>query len=72
MYLYLENLAEEIANKVYAWFPGVTGEILEVVSWVLVEERDKTKEILEDIIDAELGYLFTNDYDYLANRAEIK
>jgi hypothetical protein len=39
---------------------------------VLVEERDKTKEILEDIIDAELGYLFTNDYDYLANRAEIK
>jgi len=68
----LENLAEEIANKVYAWFPGVTGEILEVVSWVLVEERDKTKEILEDIIDAELGYLFTNDYDYLANRAEIK
>ncbi len=68
----MENLAEEIANKVYAWFPGVTGEILEVVSWVLVEERDKTKEILEDIIDAELGYLFTNDYDYLANRAEIK
>jgi SpoVK/Ycf46/Vps4 family AAA+-type ATPase len=72
VYLYLENLAEEIANKVYARFPGLVGEILEVVSKVLTEERDRAKEILEDLIEAEQGYLFTNDYDYLANRSDFK
>jgi len=35
VYLYLENLAEDIANKVFARFPGLVGEILEVVVKVL-------------------------------------
>ncbi len=47
------------------------GEILEVVSKVLTEERDTCKEILEDILESEMGYLFTNDLDYLMNRSEI-
>lgn len=71
VYLYLESLAEQLASKVFARFPTLIGEILEVVSHVLQEERDKTKEILEAIIDSEEGYLFTNDYDYLMNRTDI-
>jgi hypothetical protein len=35
------------------------------VSRVLQRERDNTKTVVENIIDAELGYLFTNDYEYL-------
>jgi len=69
VYLYLENLAEEIANRVFSRFPGLVGELLEVVSKVLTGERDSTKQILEDIIEAEQGYLFTNDY--LMNRTDI-
>lgn len=71
VYLYLENLAEELASKVFSRFPSLIGEILEVVSRCLQEERDKSKEILECIIDSEEGYLFTNDYDYLLNRTDI-
>ena len=71
VYLYLENLADELAQKVFSRFPSMIGEILEVVSRCLQEERDKTKEILEFIIDSEEGYLFTNDYDYLLNRTDI-
>ncbi len=67
VYLYLENLAEEIANKVFARFPGLVGEVLEVVSKVLIQERDISKDILDDIIESEQGYLFTNDFDYLMN-----
>lgn len=71
VYLYLENLAEEIGNRVFARFPGLVGEILEVVSKVLTEERDKTKDILDDLLESEMGYLFTNDMDYLMNRSDI-
>mmetsp|Transcript_18978 Transcript_18978/g.21809 ORF Transcript_18978/g.21809 Transcript_18978/m.21809 type:complete len:531 (-) Transcript_18978:27-1619(-) len=71
VYLYLESLAEELAAKVFSRFPSLIGEIIEVVSRCLQEERDKTKEILEHIIDSEEGYLFTNDYDYLVNRTDI-
>ena len=71
VYLYLENLTEELASKVFARFPSLIGEILEVVSKCLQDERDKTKEILECLIDSEEGYLFTNDYDYLLNRTDI-
>ena len=71
VYIYLEGLAEEIGNRIFSRFPGLVGEILEIVSKVLNEERESTKEILEDIIDSEQGYLFTNDYDYLTNRSEI-
>lgn len=53
VYLYLDNLAQEIANKVFARFPGLVGEIMEVVSKVLSEERDSAKEILDDIIESE-------------------
>ena len=35
------------------------------------QERDKAKEVVENIIDSELGYLFTNDLDYLMNRTNI-
>jgi dynamin 1-like protein len=71
VYLYLESLADELAHKVFARFPALIGEILEVVSRCLQEEREKTKEILECLIDSEEGYLFTNDYDYLLNRTDI-
>ena len=47
VYLYLESLADELAHKVFSRFPGLIGEILEVVSRCLQDEREKTKEILE-------------------------
>ncbi|CAI2387254.1 unnamed protein product [Moneuplotes crassus] len=71
VYIYLESLADELAQKVFSRFPGLIGEILEVVSRCLQDERDKTKEILECLIDSEEGYLFTNDYEYLMNRTDI-
>ena len=34
-------------------------------------ERDNAKVVVENIIDAELGYLFTNDNEYLLSRTNI-
>jgi len=39
----------------------------DLVSNYLTEERDKTKYLIDSIVDMEINYLFTNDYDYLNN-----
>ena len=44
---------------------------MDIVSTVLQNERDYTREIVESIIDSEQGYLFTNDQDYLQKRTDI-
>ena len=38
---------------------------------VLISERDKTRDIIEQMIDFEQNYLFTNDSDYKDQRADI-
>jgi hypothetical protein len=46
-------------------------EVMDVITTVLQDEREKTRAIVESIIDAEQNYLFTNDMDYLQNRTDI-
>jgi uncharacterized protein (DUF169 family) len=61
----------KLIEKLFARFPSLVEEISETVSKVLNEEREKTKEVVENIIDSEQGYLFTNDYTYILNRTSI-
>lgn len=44
---------------------------MEIITNVLIDEREKCRSIVESVIDAEQNYLFTNDYDYLTNRTDI-
>jgi hypothetical protein len=46
-------------------------DVMDIITTVLQDEREKTRGIVESIIDAEQNYLFTNDYDYLQNRTDI-
>jgi hypothetical protein len=46
-------------------------EIMDIIIKVLNIEREKTREIVEAIIDSEINYLFTNDQDYKDNRTDI-
>ena len=45
-------------------------EVMEIVVKALTKEREKTREVVEAIIDAE-GFLFTNDDNYKENRTDI-
>jgi len=38
----------------------------------LTYERENTRDIIDNIIDSEIGYIFTNDYEYLANKIAEK
>lgn len=46
-------------------------EVMDIITQVLQAERDKCRDLLENVIDAEQNYLFTNDADYLMNRTDI-
>ena len=39
----------------------------DLVTNYLIEERDKTKYIVDSLVDMEINYLFTNDKEYLNN-----
>ena len=71
VYGFLEEIAMDILNKLFLRFPTLTDIIGECVTKVLQKERDRTREIVESIVAAELAYLFTNDSDYLGNRTNL-
>lgn len=45
-------------------------EVMDIIVKALSKEREKTREVIEAIIDAE-GFLFTNDTNYKENRSDI-
>eukprot|EP01016_Furgasonia_blochmanni_P039369 TRINITY_DN4881_c0_g2_i13.p1 TRINITY_DN4881_c0_g2~~TRINITY_DN4881_c0_g2_i13.p1 ORF type:complete len:725 (+),score=184.79 TRINITY_DN4881_c0_g2_i13:160-2334(+) len=71
VYGYLENLATKIINKLFVRFPQIIDEITDIVCKVLQEQREKTRQNVEDLITAEESYLFTNDFDYLMSRSNL-
>jgi len=42
-----------------------------LISYQLSKERDKAKSVVQNIIESELGYLFTNDLEYLLQRSNL-
>lgn len=70
-YQQLEQIAHSIVDKIFQRFPTMIPEIMDIIVRVLSAERDKSREVVEAIIDSEQNYLFTNDQGYRDNRTEI-
>ncbi len=71
VYNYLEELASSIQMQTFMRFPTFGDEILEKIVEIMQEEREKTRYLVESVIDSEQTYMFTNDPEYLINRTEI-
>ena len=67
VYSYLEMLAQKVLDRSFTRFPQATSEIGELVNQFMTKEKDKTKYVLDVIVEQEINYLFTNDYDYMQN-----
>lgn len=67
----LEQMCQGIVDKIFQRFPSMIPEVMDIIVNVLQEEREKTRIIVESIIDAEQNYLFTNDTEYLSSRTDI-
>ena len=67
VFQYLDFLSGKIMEKTFIRFPQAINDMTDLVSNYLNEERDKCKYLIDSIVDMEINYLFTNDYDYLNN-----
>jgi len=67
----LEQIASGIVEKIFQRFPSMIPEMMEIIIKVLSKERERTREVVEAILDSEQEYLFTNDRNYKENRSEI-
>ena len=53
VYHLLENLASDTVNRIFQRFPTLIPEIMDIIVTSLQAERDKTREVVESIIDSE-------------------
>jgi hypothetical protein len=67
IFSYLESLSAKILEKSFQRFPRIIDDVSEFVTAFLNKERDNAKFIVDSLVDMEINYLFTNDYEYLTN-----
>lgn len=58
-------MVDRLISKIFMRFPNVSGEVSEIVKGIVANHKDKTLEMIKSITDADLNYIFTNDWDYL-------
>lgn len=71
VYGYLEGLANNLKEKAFRRFPSFGEELMEKISEVMQNEREKCRYLVEALLDSEHEYMFTNDAEYLMNRTNI-
>lgn len=52
-YIFLDDYAKSILRKRFKRFPTLIPEMEDVISQLLIRERDKTRSIVQAVIDAE-------------------
>ena len=71
VYSYLELLSTKILERTFSRFPKVIDEVSEFVNHFLIEEKDRAKHLIDSLVEMDINYLFTNDYEYMTNYANF-
>lgn len=58
---------EDLQKKFFVRFPALFAEISNIISEMLELHYEKTRRIIETVIDCEIGYIFAKDSKYLTN-----
>ena len=67
VFQYIDFLSGKILEKTFTRFPQAVNDMTDLVTNYLSEEREKTKYIIDSVVEMEINYLFTNDKEYLDN-----
>ena len=68
---HLRLIAATIVQNLFVRFPSVSDDIIEIADCYFLEQKEKTKRMIEGNIDCEINYLFTNDDSYLRSRTKL-
>jgi hypothetical protein len=68
---YLENLAYELIEKIFKRLPSLTPDITDMVLKILKDEKDVSKDLIENVISSEHSFIFTNDIEYMQKRTSF-
>ena len=71
VHLYLESISSQLIDKIFSRFPAIIDDINDIVNKVLKEEKEITKELIENVIESERTYIFTNDLEYMTQRTSF-
>ncbi|KAL4504370.1 hypothetical protein ABPG72_009816 [Tetrahymena utriculariae] len=69
VYHILEEIATSILDKIVSKVPALKEELQDNILSHFKNERDSCRDKIESLIDSEIGYIFTNDVEYLTSRA---
>mmetsp|Transcript_41754 Transcript_41754/g.110011 ORF Transcript_41754/g.110011 Transcript_41754/m.110011 type:complete len:780 (+) Transcript_41754:51-2390(+) len=68
----IEQLTQRIAAAVFRRFPKLADQVLNLSKRILSEQQEKTRSIIQNIVDMEMGYLFTNDEGFLVKHGGME
>ena len=68
----LELLSQQIAKTVFRRFPKLADQVLDLTASIFLREREAARAVIENIVQAETGYLFTNDVRYLTDHGSMQ
>ena len=68
----LEALAQRIARNIFRRFPKLADEVLMLTTDILNREKDSCNTVVQQIVESQTGYLFTNDNSYLSEHASME
>jgi len=71
VHLYLESIASQLIDKLFVRFPSIIDDITEIIYGALREEKEITRELIENVLESEKTYIFTNDLDYMTQRTSF-
>lgn len=63
VYYQLENMADSLIKDIFMRFPQIVGDIMDITVDIISKEKENTRIFIMAIIEAEMEYIFTNDWD---------
>lgn len=71
IYMYLSELALELNKRIFSRFPEMLSLVSEVTNKRLLEQKEKTEQVIGNLLQAEIAVVFTNDENYLSARNDL-
>ena len=68
----LDVLSQRMAHAVFRRFPKMAESVLNMTQNIIQEQKDETRKIVEEQVACYVGYLFTNDPEYLINHGSME